>query len=421
MCNRFAEGRRLDALIIGAGIVGLATAYQLSQANPDLEIAILEKEDGPAKHQTGHNSGVIHSGIYYKPGSLKAKNCIAGKRELLQFCKQFGIAVQKLGKVIVITDQDQRARLSEIEARGVANGVKLERIGASRLKEIEPHVSAAEALWIPECSIVSYPEVAKGLAGEFQRLGGKIFFNQPVQSIQAEGSKIRVVAEDKEFTTTLLINCAGLFCDQLAKKALGTKIPGQIFPFRGEYYELCEEKRNLVKGLIYPVPDPRFPFLGVHLTRMIGGGVEAGPNAILAMAREGYNWGHINVKDCLELIRYPGLWKMAAKYWRAGLYEIARSWSRKLFLKDLQKLVPAIEEKDLTPGRAGIRAQLVTPEGKLVDDFCILEEKNMIHVLNAPSPAATASFAIGRQIAERATASLGLSFKKKILVSSACQ
>lgn len=370
--------------IVGAGIVGLATGYQLLKLNPDLNIRILEKESEVAKHQTGNNSGVVHSGIYYKPGSLKAKNCLAGKTELLQFCQQHGIPVQKLGKVIVAGDQSQLPRLKEIEARGLANGVRLERIGPARLKEIEPHVQAIEALWIPEASIICYKQVARTLASEFKRMGGEIYFNTPYESHDG-----------------FLINCAGLFSDRIARKLLGEKlVPHRILPFRGEYYELSEEKRKLVNGLIYPVPDPRFPFLGVHLTRMINGHVEAGPNAILATAREGYRKSDFNIRDCADILSYPGFWKMAANYWKAGAYEMARSFSKKLFLRDLQKLVPAIEEKDLTVGGAGIRAQVVSRDGKLIDDFSILEEKNMIHVLNAPSPAATASFSIGRHIAE---------------------
>jgi L-2-hydroxyglutarate oxidase LhgO len=386
-------------VIIGAGIVGLATGYQLLKAAPHLNIVILEKESSPAQHQTGNNSGVIHSGIYYKPGSLKAKNCLAGKNELLSFCTQFSIPTQKLGKVIVATQKDQIPRLAEIESRGRANDVLLERIGPARLKEIEPHVQAIEALWVPDCSIISYRQVADQLAAEFIRLGGELRFQEAVHAIHPG---IIVESSKAIHQASHLINCAGLFSDRIARKALGSqKVPHRILPFRGEYYELVESKRSLVNGLIYPVPDPRFPFLGVHLTRMINGHVEAGPNAILALAREGYRKTHINLIDCLDTLTYPGFWKMAAKYWRAGFYEIARSASKKLFLRDLQKLVPAIEEKDLCPGGAGIRAQVVARDGKLIDDFSILEEKNMVHVLNAPSPAATASFAIGRHIANR--------------------
>ncbi|PIS02136.1 MAG: L-2-hydroxyglutarate oxidase [Chlamydiae bacterium CG10_big_fil_rev_8_21_14_0_10_42_34] len=391
-----------DVTIIGAGIVGLATGYQLLRSHPHLKVTILEKEEEVARHQTGNNSGVIHSGVYYKPGSLKAKNCTAGKSELLEFCQKFNIATQKLGKVIVATEKSQIAKLDEIENRGRANGVAMERVGPSRLKEIEPHVVAIDALWIPDCSIISYKEVAKQLSAEFQRLGGEVCLNEAVIAIDAQSDSIRINTPKNEYTTKQLINCAGLFSDRIAREAMGKKqAPQKILPFRGEYYELTKEKNHLVKGLIYPVPDPRFPFLGVHLTRMINGKVEAGPNAILALAREGYRKVDFSLKDCMDVISYPGFWKMASKYWRAGFYEMARSFSKRLFLRDLQKLIPEIQEKDLSPGGAGIRAQVVTRDGKLVDDFSILEEKNMVHVLNAPSPAATASFAIGRQIAER--------------------
>lgn len=393
--------QKIDVIVIGAGIVGLATSYQLLQANPKLKVAILEKESGPAKHQTGNNSGVVHSGVYYKPGSLKAKNCIAGKNELLQFCEAFGIATQKLGKVIVVTEEKQKERLREIESRGRANGVKLERIGPERLREIEPYVQALEALWIPECTVVSYREVARKLVEELEKRGAELYWNEPVVSIDASRKEVRVVTPNREYVASHVVNCAGLFSDRIAKQALGKReVPHSILPFRGEYYELRQEKRGLVKGLVYPVPDPEFPFLGVHLTRMIDGKVEAGPNAVLAFAREGYRKRDVNLRDCWHVASYAGFWKMAAKYWKAGFYEMARSFSKKLFLRDLQKLVPALEEGDLIPGGAGIRAQVVTREGKLLDDFSILEAKNMIHVLNAPSPAATASFSIGRQIAQ---------------------
>jgi len=291
--------------------------------------------------------------------------------------------------------------LDEIQSRGLTNGIKLERIGKERLREIEPHVEAIEAIWIPECSVISYREVAQKLAAEFQKSGGTLLLGQEVRSIDQRGSSLYITTKIGEYETDKLVNCSGLFSDRVAKLALGKKnVSHQILPFRGEYYELCETKGDLVKGLIYPVPDPKFPFLGVHLTRMIDGKVEAGPNAVLAFAREGYKRTNVNFKDMSEVLRYSGFWKMAMKYWKAGCYEMARSCSKKLFLRDLQKLIPAIQEKDLVPGGAGIRAQTVSPEGKLIDDFAILRKKNMVHVLNAPSPAATASFAIGRSIAE---------------------
>lgn len=385
--------------IIGAGIVGLATAYQLIKKDPSLKITIFEKEKGPAFHQTGRNSGVIHSGIYYKPGSLKAQNCLSGKKELLSFCEQFSIPTQKVGKVIVATDPAEIPRLDAIEEKGRANGVTLKRIGSAELREIEPHVTAIDALWIPEASIVSYKSVSEKIAEELKKMGGEIFFNTKIEKIERAQEKVVLQSGQNGWEVDLLINAAGVYSDKMAKLALG-RSTHQILPFRGEYYELKEEKKDLVKGLIYPVPDPRFPFLGVHLTRMIDGKVEAGPNAILALAKEGYRKTDFNLREVSEILTYQGFWRIAAKYWKAGLYEIARSFSKRLFLKDLQRLVPAIEEKDLAPGGAGIRAQLVTKDGKLFDDFLILEEKNMIHVLNAPSPAATASFAIGKTLAE---------------------
>jgi len=390
-------------VVIGAGIVGLASAYQLLKKRPDFRVTIFEKENGVAQHQTGRNSGVIHSGIYYKPGSLKAKNCLEGRRELIAFCQDQRVEIENLGKIIVATEKSQIPNLNLIEERGRAHGIQLERVGSSRLKEIEPHVRALEGIWIPGCAIVSYLEVAKKLSSEIEKMGGEILFSEPVESIESIEGQVYIRGKTQERKASVLVNCAGLFSDRIAMKALGKKeVNHRIFPFRGEYYELAEQKRDLVKGLIYPVPDPRFPFLGVHLTRMVGGKVEAGPNAVLAFAREGYRKTDLNLRDCLDLAAFPGFWKMAIKYWKAGAYEIARSASKGLFLRDLQKLVPAIEEKDLVPGGAGIRAQAVGRDGKLLDDFSILEERNMIHVLNAPSPAATASFAIGRQIAERA-------------------
>jgi L-2-hydroxyglutarate oxidase LhgO len=307
-----------------------------------------------------------------------------------------------VGKVIVATRKEEIPRLSDIEERGRANGVALERVGASRLKEIEPHVSALEGIWIPECSVVSYAAVAQVLAAEFQKMGGELLLGQEVEAVGSKGDSIQIRTDKKEWEVSSIINCAGLYSDRIAKMALGeAAVPNRIMPFRGEYYDIVGEKANLVKGLIYPVADPRFPFLGVHLTRMINGGVEAGPNAVLATAREGYRRRDFDLKDCADFLSYKGFWKMGLKYWKAGVYEIARSLSKKMFLKDIQRLVPAIEEKDLKPGGRGIRAQVVTQEGKLLDDFSIVEEKNMIHVLNAPSPAATASFSIGREIAKR--------------------
>lgn len=404
-CNGIGMENRSDVLIVGAGIVGLATAYQLLKALPHLKITIVEKEKEVALHQTGHNSGVIHSGIYYKRGSLKAKNCIEGKKELMAFCDEQGIAYRKLGKVIVATEEEQLPRLEEIRKRGEDNGVALEMIDQVRLREIEPHVSALKAIWVPECCVINYREVAAAFLRLICAQGAKVCFGQKVQRIVSQGEESVVETTGGAHVTSFLINCAGLFSDRIAKRSpLVTKPVHQILPFRGEYYMLSKEKSALVRGLIYPVPDPKFPFLGVHLTRMIDGKVEAGPNAILATAREGYHRSKINLRDCAEYLQYRGFWRMALRYWNVGVYELYRSLSKKAFLRDLQRLVPAIEEGDLSPGGAGVRAQVVTREGKMLDDFALYEEKNMIHVLNAPSPAATASLSIGRYIATRAQA-----------------
>lgn len=385
---------RTDILIIGAGIVGLATAYQLLRLHPHLNLIVLDKENTIAAHQTGRNSGVIHSGIYYKPGSLKAKNCIEGRRELLSFCDEHNIPYKPFGKVIIATHPSELSRLQELALRGTANGVRYEQIGPERLQEIEPHAQGLQALWIPDCYSINYKQVAHSLKNEIEKMGGQVLLERKVLKI----TDAFVETTRETLTTHKLIACAGLHSDTLAKQSLGS-LDSQILPFRGEYYELKEEKRHLVKGLIYPVPDPTFPFLGVHLTRMIDNTVEAGPNAVLALAKEGYRKQDLSPRDCLRMLRYPGFWKMASRYWRMGFYEYARSFRKKLFVRDLQKLVPAIQEQDLVPGNTGIRAQVVTREGKMLDDFAILKTSNRIHVLNAPSPAATASFAIGRQIA----------------------
>jgi L-2-hydroxyglutarate oxidase len=382
-----------DVLIIGAGIVGLATAYQLLKAKPSLKLLILEKEKEVGLHQTGRNSGVIHSGVYYKPGSLKAKNCLEGRKALLQFCEEQEIPTQKLGKVIIATKAEELGKLLDIAERGRLNGVQgLELIGPERLKEIEPHVSALQALWVPECHVVHFGTVASRLAQAVRALGGEIALETEVTGI-----KNAVVETSRQtYHAGTLINCAGLFSDRIARLSK-EKVEHQILPFRGEYFELS--KRELVNGLIYPVPNPKFPFLGVHLTRRIDGSVEAGPNAVLAFAREGYRKRDFNGRDCLEYLKYPGFWKMAGRYGSVGLYELYRSFRKRAFLKDVQKLIPAIEEKDLASGGSGVRAQVVTRDGKLLDDFALLQEGKRYHVLNAPSPAATASFAIGRFIA----------------------
>lgn len=376
-------------VIIGGGIVGLATAYQLLTLHPHLQLTLLEKESTFAAHQTGHNSGVVHSGIYYKPGSLKAQNCLEGRRELLAFCDTHGIPYQTVSKLIVATRADELPMLAQIEARGRLNGIPaLRNIGIEEMREVEPHVAGLRALLL-KAQIIHYPTVAAHLAREITRLGGTLHLNQEVTQIEPH----QVHTQSASYPYTRLICCAGLHSDRLANA------PHRILPFRGEYYELTPSARPLVRGLIYPVPDPSFPFLGVHFTRMIDGTVEAGPNAVLAFAREGYRKSDLSFRDLRDTLTYPGFWRLAKRHFSAGAYEVLRSLSKKLFLRDLQRLIPCLTSKDILPAGSGIRAQAVMPDGKLLDDFSILTRDNQTHVLNAPSPAATASFAIGKHIA----------------------
>jgi L-2-hydroxyglutarate oxidase len=390
-----------DCVVLGAGIVGLASAYQILKKFPKTRLAVLEKEEALAQHQTGHNSGVIHSGIYYKPGSLKASNCVRGARELLTFCQEREIPYNECGKVIVATETSELVGLQSLLDRGLANGVKgLELIGPERLRELEPNVSAIQAIYSPNTAIVDFKVVAQELAKSIRENGGDIFLSQKVLSIKEESKGCILQTQDEEYQTRVFINCAGLQSDQVLGLLgkLDEELP-RIVPFRGEYYKLSERASSMVKGLIYPVPDPRFPFLGVHLTKMINGGVEAGPNAVLALSREGYSYSDINIRDCLETFSYGGFWKMAFRYWREGLYETYRSFSKKAFLKDLQRFLPELEGKDLLPGGSGVRAQAIGGDGALIDDFSIVKRGGMIHVLNAPSPAATASLSIGAYVA----------------------
>ncbi|MBS3905128.1 MAG: L-2-hydroxyglutarate oxidase [Simkania sp.] len=386
-----------EYLIIGAGIVGLATAYQLKKQSPKASICLLEKEKKEACHQTGNNSGVVHSGVYYKPGSHKARNCKEGRLELLTFCNEYGIPLKQLSKLIVATETCELAKLHEIFARGQANEVaEISLIGPQGIKDIEPYVNAIEAIHIPHCFVINYKQVAKRLVEILQREAVEIYFGEQVIDIRDH----EVTTQHGSYLAKTIINCSGLFSDRIARlTSSNTQYEQQILPFRGEYYELKEDRRYLVNGLIYPVPDPKFPFLGVHLTRMIDGKVEAGPNAVLAYSREGYKKTDVNIRDLQEMLSYPGFWQMARRYWKIGIKELYRSFSKKAFLRDLQRLVPALQEQDLLPGGAGIRAQVVTKEGLMLDDFSFTREGRVLHVLNAPSPAATASFSIGRQIA----------------------
>lgn len=388
--------------LIGGGIVGLATALQLLRRNPGLKLRVLEKENILAAHQTSHNSGVIHSGLYYKPGSLKALNCIRGYEMLLEFCRQENVPHDLCGKIVVATSTKEIPQLEMIYQRGLQNGLQgMKKLKQEELKEYEPHVAGVAGIFVPQTGIIDYKTVANRYADRIREAGGEILLNQKVTGIQAKGKNTRVNTTSSTFETDLLINCAGLYSDKVAKMT-GQQLNLQIVPFRGEYYEIRPEKQHLVKNLIYPVPDPNFPFLGVHFTRMIGGGVEAGPNAVLAFGREGYKKSHIKAAELLETLRWPGFQKVAGKYWRTGLGEYYRSYSKAAFTKALQKLMPSIREQDLIPGGAGVRAQACDRNGGLIDDFLILESKGVINVCNAPSPAATSSLSIGLSVAELA-------------------
>jgi L-2-hydroxyglutarate oxidase len=391
----------LQVGIIGGGIVGLATALALSERFPALRLLVLEKETQIAQHQTGHNSGVIHSGLYYKPGSLKARMTVDGARRMIEFCRQHGIAHEICGKVVVAITEDELPRLAELERRGTANGVPLERIGPERLREIEPHTAGLQALHVPGTGIVDYPAVARRYAELVRQRGGEIRTRAAVVGLRREGIEWIIETSAATVRAAHLINCAGLHSDRIA--ALAGFVPKvRIVPFRGEYYKLVPKRHYLVRALIYPVPDPAFPFLGVHFTRMIHGGVEAGPNAVLSLKREGYGKTDFDLHDAWDALTYPGFLRLAAKFWPTGLGEMYRSFSKSAFVHALQRLLPELRESDLEPGGSGVRAQALSPTGALVDDFSIQEGKGAIHVLNAPSPAATASLVIGEAIAERA-------------------
>jgi len=390
-----------DIAVVGGGIVGLASALAINERYPRCSLTVLEKEPEVGSHQTGHNSGVIHAGIYYKPGSYKAMLCVEGVRLMKSFCEECGVAWEACGKVIVATDGSELARLEELYRRGVANGISgLELIGADRLREIEPHARAVRALLSPGTAIVDFKEVAEAMARRLTARGVSIRTGAPVKGIRRAGTLQHIDADQSSVAARFLLNCAGLHADHVARMA-GVDPGVSIIPFRGEYYNLKPECR-LVRGLIYPVPDPAFPFLGVHFTRRIRGGYEAGPNAVLAFAREGYRKSDISLADLGSMLSYPGFWIMGLRYWRMGAYEYYRSFSRRAFVRALSKLVPDIGEHDLCEGGSGVRAQSVTPDGSFVDDFKIVESASAVHVLNAPSPAATASLAIGQHIARLA-------------------
>ncbi len=388
-----------DVIIVGAGIVGLATGVNLIKQNAGIKILVLEKEERVAPHQTGHNSGVIHSGIYYKPGSMKALNCRKGYDQLLKFCDENDIEYDICGKLIVATEEKELPYLKTLYERGIENGLEnLKMLSGGELKEYEPHVNGISGIFVPQTGIIDYTKVAEKYADFIREHGGEIVFNSPAKQCTEKTDEVEVITNDKVFTAKFLVTCAGLQSDRVAKKT-APHISVRIIPFRGEYYEIKENKKSLVKNLIYPVPDPNFPFLGVHFTRMIDGKVEAGPNAVLAFKREGYKKTDFSLTDTLETFTWPGFMKVAKKYWRTGMGEFYRSFSKKAFVKALQRLLPEITEDDLIPGGAGIRAQACSITGGLLDDFYIEKGKRIIHVLNAPSPAATASLAIGETIA----------------------
>ncbi|QCK15500.1 L-2-hydroxyglutarate oxidase [Mangrovivirga cuniculi] len=386
---------KYDIIIIGGGIVGLATAYQVSIKRPGLKIALFEKEGKLALHQTGNNSGVIHSGLYYKPGSLKANNCVGGYKMLLDFCNENEIKYELCGKVVVATDEFQLPQLDVLRERGAKNGLEgILKLNESELKEYEPHVSGIAGLYVPQTGIIDYTEVANKYAELFKKNGGEIHLNTKVKNILLKSGERILETNKGTFKTDVIVNCAGLYSDKVAKMA-GQEMSVKIIPFRGEYYELKPEKHHLVKNLIYPVPDPNFPFLGVHFTRMINGGIEAGPNAVLAFQREGYSKSDINVSELIESLTWPGFIKVASKYWKTGFGEMYRSFSKSAFTKALQKLMPELQEDDLISGGAGVRAQACDKDGGLIDDFLILESDGVVNVCNAPSPAATSSLSIG--------------------------
>ena len=392
---------RYDFAIIGGGIVGLATAWQLTRLASGVKLIVVEKESALAFHQTGRNSGVIHSGIYYRPGSLRARNCRDGKAALEAFCDEHDVAWQRTGKVIVATHEGQLAQLRTIFERGQQNGVDCAMIDVDRLRQLEPHCAGIAAIHVPESGIVDYPGVCHKLGELLQAASADIRLNCRVSGIDQRTDLVRLQTSQGDIEATQVINCGGLHSDRIARQS-GLKMRERIIPFRGEYFELKPEAHHLCRTLIYPVPDPRFPFLGVHFTRMVHGGVECGPNAVFALAREGYNWGTINLRDVFESLTYPGFFRLAVRNWKTGLGEVWRSLSKAAFVRALQKLVPEIRSEHLHSAPAGVRAQALGLDGKLLDDFVILRHERVVNVCNAPSPAATACLNIGKHIAEQA-------------------
>ena len=389
-----------DLVIIGGGIVGLATAYRFLERFPGKTVAVLEKEDAVAKHQTGRNSGVLHSGVYYRPGSLRALNCRTGKAAMEEFCEREGLPYERCGKVIVSVDEKEFPQLEKTLANGTANGVRCERIGPERLREIEPHCAGIAAVHVPDAGIVDYAMVARRLAELITKQGGSVVTGAKAQAIRRDANQAIVETTVGEFAAEQVVNCAGLYSDRVARLS-GVDPAVHILPFRGEFYTLKPDVFHLVKALIYPCADPNFPFLGVHFTKLIHGGVECGPNAVLAWAREGYRHSDVNLRDMAEWLMFRGFWRMAARHWRMGFEEMWRSFSKPAFVRALQRLIPEIRSEQLDWAPAGVRAQAVRPDGTIVDDWIIDETDRVVNIENAPSPAATASLNIGRLVVER--------------------
>lgn len=396
----------MKVAIIGGGIVGLATAFELAQKFPHLQLLLLEKESGPARHQTGHNSGVLHCGLYYKPGSTKARLAVEGIRKMVKFCSEHSVPFEQCGKIVVATEQEELPRLDALLERGIANGLQgLRKLNAEEIREIEPHAAGLAAIRVPQEGIVDFPAVAEALVNEIIFRGGEVRFSSEVVKLE-EKNGWRIQASSGEFEANYLINCAGLHCDRISRMA-GNHDSTRIVPFRGEYFKLRGERQHLVRNLIYPVPDPKFPFLGVHFTRMIHGGVEAGPNAVLAYAREGYRKTDVSLRDMIDTFTYSGFWKFFGRYPKMCWDEFRRSMSKTLFCRSLQRLVPELRLDDLVEGGSGVRAQALSPQGELVQDFYFVRQPRALHVLNAPSPAATAALAIAGDVVEMARDTLG--------------
>ena len=396
--------------IVGGGIVGLATAYRLLQRFPRLRLLLLEKESGPGRHQTGHNSGVLHCGLYYKPGSRKARLAVQGIRSMVEFCEQHSVSFEQCGKIVVATEEEEVPRLHALLDRGKANGLEgLQLLAPEGIREIEPYAAGLAGIRVPQEGIVDFSAVAKALTCEIEARGGEVQFSSEVVKLEDKNGW-RIQTNSGDYEAEYLINCAGLHCDRVSRMA-GNRESTQIIPFRGEYFKLKEDRQHLVRNLIYPVPDAKFPFLGVHFTRMIHGGVEAGPNAVLAFAREGYRMVDISIRDMIETFTYRGFWRFFLRYPRMCWDEFRRSLSKAMFCHSLQRLVPDLQIEDLVRGGAGVRAQAVSPSGELIQDFCFVRQPNALHVLNAPSPAATAALAIANDVVEQVRDALALSEK----------